>query len=77
MAAKFAREKKVPFFGICLGMQMAVVEAIRNLGEIKNAYKTNKLIKDSKLIVISDMRHLIEPPVFDQFKQDLLKHLKN
>ena len=45
--------------------------------KVKNAYKTNKLIKDSKLIVISDMRHLIEPPVFDQFKRDLLKHLKN
>ena len=45
--------------------------------KVKNAYKTNKLIKDSKSIVISDMRHLIEPPVFDQFKQDLLKHLKN
>ena len=45
--------------------------------KVKNAYKTNKLIKDSKLIVISDMIHLIEPPVFDQFKQDLLKHLKN
>ena len=45
--------------------------------KVKNAYKTNKLIKDSKLIVISDMRHLIEPPVFDKFKQDLLKHLKN
>lgn len=45
--------------------------------KVKNAYKTNKLIKDSKLIVISDMRHLIEPPVFDQFKLDLLKHLKN
>jgi len=45
--------------------------------KVKNAYRTNKLIKDSKLIVISDMRHLIEPPVFDQFKQDLLKHLKN
>ena len=45
--------------------------------KVKNAYKTNKLIKDSKLIVISDMRHLIEPPVFDQFKQDLLEHLKN
>ena len=43
--------------------------------KVKNAYKTNKLIKDSKLI--ADMRHLIEPPVFDQFKQDLLKHLKN
>jgi pimeloyl-ACP methyl ester carboxylesterase len=45
--------------------------------KVKNAYRTNKLIKDSKLIVIPDMRHLIEPPVFDQFKQDLLKHLKN
>ena len=45
--------------------------------KVKNAYKTNKLIKDSKLIVISDMRHLIEPPVFDQFKRDLLNHLKN
>ena len=44
---------------------------------VKNAYKTNKLIKNSKLIVISDMRHLIELPVFDQFKQDLLNHLKN
>ena len=37
MAAKFAREKKVPFFGICLGMQMAVIEAARNLGKIENA----------------------------------------
>tara|TARA_B100000674_G_scaffold144266_1_gene113922 strand:- start:70 stop:1047 length:978 start_codon:yes stop_codon:yes gene_type:complete len=45
--------------------------------KVKNAYKTNKLIKDSNLIVISDMRHLIEPPVFDQFKEDLLNHLKN
>ena len=45
--------------------------------KVKNAYRTNKLIKDSKLIVIPDMRHLIEPPVFDQFKQDLLNHLKS
>tara|TARA_B100001939_G_scaffold18887_1_gene15626 strand:- start:31 stop:975 length:945 start_codon:yes stop_codon:yes gene_type:complete len=45
--------------------------------KVKNAYRTHKLIKDSKLIVIPDMRHLIEPPVFDQFKQDLLNHLKN
>ena len=42
---------------------------------VKNAYKTNKLIKNSKLKVIPDMRHLIEPPVFDQFKEDLLNHL--
>jgi len=30
-AAKYARENKIPFFGICLGMQMAVVEYARNI----------------------------------------------
>jgi len=43
--------------------------------KVKNAYKANKLIKGSKLIIIDDMRHLIEPPVFNQFKDDLLEHL--
>jgi CTP synthase len=36
-AARFAREKKVPYFGICLGMQMAVLEAARNLAGIEDA----------------------------------------
>ena len=36
-AAKFAREKKIPYFGICFGMQMAVVEAARNLAELDGA----------------------------------------
>ena len=36
-AAGFARERKVPFLGICLGMQMAVVEAVRSLLGIENA----------------------------------------
>jgi CTP synthase len=36
-AAKFAREKKVPYFGICFGMQMAVVEAARNLAGLEQA----------------------------------------
>lgn len=36
-AAKFAREHKVPYFGICYGMQMAVLEAARNLAGIENA----------------------------------------
>ena len=36
-AVKFARERKVPFFGICLGMQMAVVEAARNLANLQGA----------------------------------------
>ena len=43
--------------------------------KVKNAYKANRLIKNSQLIVLSEMRHMIEPPVFDQFKEDLLKHL--
>lgn len=36
-AAQFARENKVPYLGICLGMQMAVIEAARNLAKITDA----------------------------------------
>ncbi|MBZ0127580.1 MAG: CTP synthase [Rhodobacteraceae bacterium] len=36
-AAQFARERNVPYFGICLGMQMAVIEAARNLAGIADA----------------------------------------
>jgi CTP synthase len=36
-AAQFAREKHIPYFGICFGMQMAVIEALRNLGGVPNA----------------------------------------
>ncbi|NQV54262.1 MAG: CTP synthase, partial [Rhodospirillales bacterium] len=39
-AVKFAREFKVPYFGICFGMQMAVVEAARNLAGIEGAGTT-------------------------------------
>ncbi|SDH28543.1 CTP synthase [Roseospirillum parvum] len=39
-AARFAREKKVPYFGICFGMQMAVIEAARNLAGIFGASST-------------------------------------
>ena len=35
--ARFAREHKVPYFGICLGMQMAVVEAARSLAGLEDA----------------------------------------
>ncbi len=37
MAARFARERKVPYFGICLGMQMAVIEAARHVAGIADA----------------------------------------
>ena len=36
-AAQFAREKGVPYLGICLGMQMAVIEAARNLAGVPRA----------------------------------------
>ncbi len=37
-AIKYARENKIPFLGICLGMQCAVIEFARNVAKIKNAY---------------------------------------
>ncbi len=36
-AVQYAREKKIPYFGICFGLQMAVIEAARNLCGIKDA----------------------------------------
>ena len=39
-AARFARVKDVPYFGICFGMQMACIEAARNTAGIKNASST-------------------------------------
>jgi CTP synthase len=40
LAARFARERKVPYFGICFGMQMAVIEAMRSLGGVPDANST-------------------------------------
>ena len=39
-AAKFARERSVPYFGICFGMQMAVIEAARHLAKLPGAGST-------------------------------------
>ena len=39
-AVKFARERDIPFFGICLGMQMACIEAARNQAGIADASTT-------------------------------------
>jgi CTP synthase len=40
LAAKFARERKVPYFGICFGMQMACIEAARSLADLPDASST-------------------------------------
>jgi CTP synthase len=39
-AARFARERQVPYFGVCFGMQMAVIEAARHLAGLKGAGST-------------------------------------
>lgn len=40
LAAKYARENKVSYFGICLGMQIAVIEYARNVLNLKDAHST-------------------------------------
>jgi CTP synthase len=40
LAARFARERNVPYFGICFGMQMAVIEAARTLAGVQGASST-------------------------------------
>ncbi|NND65066.1 MAG: CTP synthase [Gammaproteobacteria bacterium] len=40
MAAQFAREQKVPYLGICLGMQIAVIEFARHVANLENANST-------------------------------------
>jgi CTP synthase len=39
-AVKYARENRLPFFGICLGMQMAVIEYAKNVLNLKDAHST-------------------------------------
>jgi CTP synthase len=40
LAAKYARENGVPYFGICLGMQVAVIEFARHIAGLKGAHST-------------------------------------
>ena len=51
-AVEFARENKIPFFGICLGMQVAVIEFARNVCGMKGAHST-EFNKNTKYPVIS------------------------
>ena len=50
-AIKFAREKKIPFLGLCLGMQCAVIEWARNLAQLPDA-SSSELNPDSENPVI-------------------------
>jgi CTP synthase len=52
VATKYARENKIPFFGICLGMQIAVIEFARNVCKMRTANST-EFKKRTKYPVIS------------------------
>lgn len=54
-AIKYAREKSVPFFGICLGMQLATIDFARNVCGIKDATSREFTQKKSKNLVIDIM----------------------
>lgn len=53
-AVKYARENKVPFFGICLGMQCAVIEYARNVVGLENAH-SSEMNKETPYPVIDLM----------------------
>jgi CTP synthase len=53
-AVKYARENKIPYFGICLGMQMAVIEYARNVCGIKDAH-SSEFNPDGEHLVIDIM----------------------
>ena len=54
LAARFAREKKIPYFGICLGMQIAVIEFARNVLGLTDA-NSGEFVADGKHKVIDFM----------------------
>jgi CTP synthase len=47
-SVRFARERKVPFFGICLGMQMACIEGARNTAGIARARRPSSARRPSR-----------------------------
>lgn len=63
LAIKFAREKKVPFFGICYGMQLAAIEFARNVCGMKAATSrewstTNSSAEDYVIDIMADQQNL-------------------
>ncbi len=59
---RYAREKNIPFFGICLGMQMAVIEYSRNVLGLKNANSTemNEETKDPVISIMEDQKTITD-----------------
>ncbi len=60
LAAQFARTKNIPYLGICLGMQMAVIEAARNLVGISSAGSEEFFAEDPNRALTPIIYHLKE-----------------
>lgn len=62
LAAKLARESKVPYFGLCLGMQIAVIEFARSVIEIEGANSTEFADEgtDPVIDIMEDQKSLVE-----------------
>lgn len=61
-AVQYARENNIPYFGICLGMQIAVIEFARNVCNLKNANSTefNKKTKYPVISLLEEQRKVVE-----------------
>jgi len=59
-AVKFAREKRVPYFGICLGMQIATIEFARHVCKMKNANSTefNEITEYPVIDIMEDQKKI-------------------
>ncbi len=61
-AIRYVRENKIPFFGICLGMQCAVIEFGRNVLKMKDAHSTemNPKTKHPVIDMMEEQKHVVE-----------------
>jgi CTP synthase len=71
---RYARENKIPFFGLCLGMQLAVVEFARHVCHLKGAH-SSEFNKDTHSPVIFHMKEWInyESNTVEKRDEDSLK----
>ena len=59
LAAKYARESKTPYFGICLGLQIAIIEMTRSLLKLKDANSTEfkKRVKNKVISLVTEWKN--------------------
>ena len=69
LSVKYARENKIPYFGICLGMQLAVVEFARSVAKMKDAH-SSEFDPKTKLPVIYLMREWFDEKTQTVQKRD-------